>query len=221
MSKVFEEKNVIGDLVQYEQPSTMSRIKGSILAGAGVLAIGLVLGQLTMSDVTVAKDNANTGNGTAAAGATLGVDAMPGDYVLECVEASANAATFKVVAPNGLSLPDLKTGEAYVSSHINLTLSDGATDFVVGDKFTVSVTGTKKYVPYEAGAMDGSGVVAGILLENLDVGNDADVETLILNRDAKVAWHGLNFDASVDDQAKRQAVKDGLMALGIVTVEGA
>jgi hypothetical protein len=88
---------------------------------------------------TVTPDGGNTGDGTASA-ATLGTDAKEGTYTLTCIEAIVNGGRFEVKDPDGNRLADLYVGVAYVSTQINLTISDGATDFIVGDKFTLAVT---------------------------------------------------------------------------------
>lgn len=82
---------------------------------------------------------ANTGNGAPGA-ATLGSAAEIGTYQLRCITAAANGGTFSVITPSGVRLKDLSVGVAYATDHINLTIADGATDFIVGDTFTVAVT---------------------------------------------------------------------------------
>ncbi|MFN3827791.1 MAG: head decoration protein [Micavibrio sp.] len=221
MTKI-EEKGYIGDVVLSERPSNYSRDKVTLASGAGDLKIGTVLGKRTKSSAVLAAAGGNTGNGAGAlAGTALGAKAEVGVYTLTCTAEAANGGTFQVVAPSGYRLPDLKVGTAYAGDHINLTISDGAEDFDLGDSFTVTVSGTGKYVPAEYGAVDGTGVGDAILLENADA-TDADVENvLVLARDALVSDPALTYDASADDDTKIAALKAGLAAKGIVFTQGA
>lgn len=82
-----------------------------------------------------------TGDGAVGA-ATLGAAAQLGTYVLICIAESANAGTFKVIAPNGERLDDLTVAVAYTGAHINLTIEDGATDWGTGAIVHVVVTAT-------------------------------------------------------------------------------
>jgi hypothetical protein len=89
---------------------------------------------------TVTPDGGNTGDGAAGA-ATLSTGAIAGTYTLTCIEAIANSGRFEVVDPNGNRLEDLYVAVAYTNTHFALTIADGATDFIVGDIFTMAVTG--------------------------------------------------------------------------------
>jgi hypothetical protein len=110
------------------------------------LVRGTVLGRVKQSTPnTGTPDGGNTGDGTCTA-VTGGGKTIPGVYTIECIAAAANGGTFKVKNPNGDDLGTVEilggaggTG-VFGSSEINFTLTDGATDFVVGDKFTVTVT---------------------------------------------------------------------------------
>lgn len=80
----------------------------------------------------------NTGNGvfgtaTADAGADLG------DYDIVFIEPASGLGTFLVYKPDGTIDGDGVVGTAYNGS-INFTIADGATDFIAGDAFTVSVS---------------------------------------------------------------------------------
>ena len=92
-------------------------------------------GQFTAGTATAGT---NTGNGTVS-GETAADFAVPGTYTLTCTAASADAGTFSVVDPNGVTLPDATVAVAYDGA-IGFTIADGATDFIVGDSFTIVVT---------------------------------------------------------------------------------
>ncbi len=84
----------------------------------------------------------NTGNGTV--GSLSADTAAPvGTWTLRCVETASNGGKFIVQKPDGsVDAPGLATvGSAYNSTAgINFTIADGATDFAVGDTFTIEVS---------------------------------------------------------------------------------
>lgn len=81
----------------------------------------------------------NTGNGVMGA-TTLGPYAQVGTYRLVCIAKVTDKGTFKVLTPREERLDDAIVATAYVSDHINFTISDGSIDFEVGDEFTVVVS---------------------------------------------------------------------------------
>jgi len=81
-----------------------------------------------------------TGNGTSSA-IVAGVNAIEGDYIILCIDATVSGSEiFSVTDPNGVHLADLTVGVAYLNTHLGVTLTDGLTDFIVGDYWTVTMT---------------------------------------------------------------------------------
>lgn len=215
------EKNYIGDLVKWEEDAQYSREQITVASGAGVVALGTVLGKLTASTVgAVTADGGNTGNGVAGA-ATLGALAEIGTYTLTCITAATNAGVFEIKTPSGEQLADdLTVAVAYTSDHINLTIADGATDFAVGDKFTVAVSGSGKYVAANPTLVNGAQKAAAILLTEVDA-TSADATGVALVREAVVNRNQLTYDASINTAGERQTAVDELAAVGIIAREGA
>lgn len=85
-------------------------------------------------------DGGNTGNGTCGS-VSAGTIPKVGTYTVECTAEATDSGTFSVTDPDGNDLGDATVGSAFTSDQINLTLADGTTDFKVGDKFTIAVTG--------------------------------------------------------------------------------
>ena len=83
----------------------------------------------------------NTGNGTMGA-ITVTAGAKQGVYVLTITESAANAGNFIVEDPNGVQVGDGTVGVAFSADGLAFTLADGATDFVAGDSFAITVTYT-------------------------------------------------------------------------------
>ncbi|MCB9983661.1 MAG: head decoration protein [Rhodospirillales bacterium] len=187
--------------------------------GAGVLTPGTVLGQQTKNTLTEEADVANTGDGDIGT-VTLGSKAEPGVYKLECIAAAADGGTFSVVAPSGYRLPDAEVGAAYAGDHLNFTIADGATDFEVGDLFTVTVSGDGKYDIAKHGDLTGLGEAKAVLAFEADA-SAADAQGIVIARDAIVSIPALTFHSTVDDDTKRAAMIAGLRKVGILTTEGA
>lgn len=87
-----------------------------------------------------AKFGGNTGTGLMTlASPAYGVGVKAGVYRVRAKTAAANGGVFSVVDPDGLVLDDATVGTAYTGV-VKFTIADGATDFVVGDGFDLTVT---------------------------------------------------------------------------------
>jgi len=148
--------------------------KAVTLQGAqGVVKRGTVLGEITKAIGNPVADAGNTGDGTVT-DVSLGSAAKLGTYILECITAAANGGTFKVLDPDGVRLDDADVGAVYTGA-INFTINDGATDFAVGDKFTIEVTeGSGKYKVVNSANVDGSQEADCILVADIDT-TDGDI----------------------------------------------
>ncbi len=119
----------------------------TVLAGAIIPEVGaynlemIELG--TKNGVAVGAAVATaTGNGTASA-VVAGALAKAGDYIVICVDATVSGSEiFDVTDPDGEALGQLVVGVAYLNEHFGITISDGGTDFIVGDFWTISITDT-------------------------------------------------------------------------------
>ena len=128
----------------------------TVLSGEGVVARGTLVGKITVG--TVSQAFAGTGNGTS----TLPVKgplAQLGDYKARLITAAVNLGDFELIAPDGQLVGIVKVGVAFTGSHLTgFTISDGSTDFIVGDLFTFTVAaGSGKYEIYNAANVNGSG----------------------------------------------------------------
>lgn len=182
-----------------------------------------VVGKFLSGGVGVAAATAgNTGNGTFSA-ITVGATAKIGIYTLKIVKAAANAGDFVVVGPDGYVVGNGTVGVAFSQAGLSFTLSDGATDFVLGDSASITVTGTYKYKKCEATATDGTNVPAGIFLTNslgeyadLAVALNTDTTVTILARGpAIVSEDALDFGATINTAAELLLAKQQLEALRI------
>lgn len=156
---------------QLEMPNKEAVRAKFMIATGQTLKKGSILGAMdgTAGTATAAADGGNTGDGAISA-VTLSGKAKVGIYVATCIVHAGNGGTFRVEDPDGYVLGDVAVGTEF-SDDIVFTISDGAVDFIVGDKFNITVTAaaTKGHLKLsEAAAVDGSEIPMAILGEDLD-----------------------------------------------------
>lgn len=140
--------------------TTSAQVATTITAGAVDYAVGdgfdIVVGSLLWVDggeqyAVATKSGGNTGNGTCAAltyaqsstGAILS-GYERGVYQLRCTVAG-QSATFTLTSPTGTvvgtySLPGTASGYVYTTDHLGLKITDGSTNFAVGDGFDITIS---------------------------------------------------------------------------------
>lgn len=143
-------------------------------ARAAVLAKFTVMGKsLSAVPTTGTADVGNTGDGTVTAVSKIqdGKAAIVGNYVLEVVTAVANGGVFKLTDPHGNILanaitmtPGAGAATIFEVAGLKFTITDGATDFIVGDKFNIVVTSVAKWNPLKASKTDGAQSVGGVYI---------------------------------------------------------
>ncbi len=188
-----------------------TRSRESIILATGDLSACTVLGQVTTANA-VTIGGTNTGNGVMGS-VTIGEDAENGDYVLVCTAADTDAGTFSVTTPAGVALADLTVAVAYISSHVNVTLADGSTDFAEGDTFTFDVL-TNEYAIFNAGASDGTEVAKGILFDAVDA-SSAEARAVMTARDCEVTGDELVWNSGTTS-AQKTAATISLASAGII-----
>lgn len=161
---------------------------------------------LPNAQVGVAYENEQI-NFTIADGST---DFVVGDSFTITV---GNGGLWSIIDPDGLSLPDAKTGVAYVSNSLNFTINDGVTDFVVGDSFTVTVaSGSGKWKKAVATNVDGSQEELGVLMSAVDA-TSSDIVTQVATRGAIVS-NNVTYDSSFSLSTVREALrKNGIFLI--------
>lgn len=208
---ILTEGDRAAEFLQSEANGYRSREVVAVDADGTAMEAGAVLGQITTAGATAAAGGGNTGNGTLTVDVTDPVlaDAQTGAYTVTITEAVTNGGQYTVTDPNGDVIGVANVGDTF-ANEIKFVLADGATDFVVGDFFTVTVAaGSGKYVAYSASATDGSATVAGVLYEGVESTHDADAT--IIKRDAEVKHYKLNYTGT------KATVVAGLADLGIIS----
>jgi len=91
--------------------------------------------------VTAVADGRNTGNGTCSS-VVVGSTAKVGTHRAICRAAASDSGTFIVLDPDGIEIGEATVGSEFATGGLTFTISDGATDFAVGDTFYMPVTGS-------------------------------------------------------------------------------
>jgi hypothetical protein len=224
---VATETKRLGDVLKYEFEREMGFCRKAVTAyesGAKTYTPGTVLGKTLVSGSAAAvAGGANTGNGTMGS-ITVSSHAKVGQYVLRITVASSNAGAFELLNSNGSVVGTGNVASAFVGAGLAFTLADGSTDFIVGDTFVITVTGTEKYKILENTASDGSAAFAGIYIGasnglgiDTSVAATTDTTVLILERGpALVAKEGLTLGASINTAAEKAALYAQMAAVGII-----
>ena len=149
-----------------------------------------VTGQYTAG--TGVAGGTNTGNATIA-GEVANDTASSGSYRIEAL----TATTFKVIAPNGLSLDAIATAGSAYSDQIGFTITAGGTPMVAGDYFSIAVTvGLGKQTSFTTGS-----VPSTVMYEDVDASGGDTIGYAYRNADIKASEvdFGTGSDAEVRD----------------------
>ena len=171
------------------------------ITGAAAYARGTVMGKVSLGAVTsaVKASGANTGNGTCTVDVTAPKQAFAqaGIYTVRCTAAAANNGTFELKDPRGRSLGNyvMAGGALTISNQVKFALADGATDFIVGDGFDITIAaGSGAYKKAVATAFDGSQTPSRVLVDAIDV--TSTDKTGGLYSQAELNLSNLVYDAS-------------------------
>lgn len=135
-----------------------------ILVVGGPYKRGQVLGQRSVYPIAGFAQATNTGNGTVGALSTTKASEV-GDYKLT----ATSDTVFTLVDPEGNALGNVTVGTPY-AGEIGVTVTAGATPFVVGDAFVLSVSdATGVFVASVKTATDGSADPVAILADDVTV----------------------------------------------------
>lgn len=205
---IHTEQRHTGEHILSEANGWRSREEIVINAGAGKLVPGTVLAKISAANSADVTPGSNTGNGTFSA-ATASNDAITGTYTVTITEAAADGGTFEVTDPLNNTLGTGTVGTEFSQGGLTFTIADGATDFEVGDSWTIAVAaGQGEWVAYDDdGTDDGRRIAAGVLYAGVDA-TTKDAKAVAHVRDCEL--HG-DCLTGLDDAA----VAD-LEAIGII-----
>lgn len=212
------EKAHAGGFLITEGDGHFSRDNKTLITGQNLVA-GTVVGILSkLAATAAAKSGGNTGNGVFTIDATNPTrpGAKVGVYAVRCITAAVNGGTFRVEDPDGFVLGDVAVGATF-DDDIKFSIADGASDFIVGDGFDVTVAaGTGKVTQYSitANVATGAEVPAGILFDSVDA-TSADKPCVIFSRYCEVNGNELTWPAGISAPQIAAATAQ-LAALGII-----
>jgi hypothetical protein len=126
-----------------------------------------------------------TGNGTASNEAA-GSATENGTYTLTCIDATVSGSEiFEVKTPDGVTLEPLTVGVSYSNNHLVLDITDGSTDFIVGDFWTIAMT--VGAVPLHGGVFKLEDPNSAIVLNNVKLPGITAGTTVLVD------YNGLRF----------------------------
>jgi hypothetical protein len=198
-----------------EGEGNISRDNAILIAGQN-LAAGTVLGRIGLAAAASETHAGNTGTGVMTLDAVNPVraGAKQGVYTVTLITVAAGGGVFRVEDPDGNVIGDIAVGATF-DDDIKFVIADGAPDFIVGDKFLITVAaGSNKFTAVAAAAQDGSQVAAAILVAPVDA-SAADVPCVILSRYAEVNAYELTWPAGISAPNKATAIAQ-LAAQGII-----
>lgn len=209
------ETNHAGGFLVSEANGSRSREAITVLSGENLKAGHVIGRKSTAGTASGAAVAGNTGNGTIGSVA-VGKARKNGVYRLVCVEPGTNAGTFEVEDPDGNIIGTATVAVAYTGDGPAFTIADGATDFVSGDAFTVTVSGaTFKYREWNPANTDGSQVAVGVLHDDVDA-TSADTAGVAYLRSCEVNAAELVWFSGASTTQKNNG-KDQLALSGIIS----
>lgn len=216
--------NDLGSVI-YKNPEFRDELLA--FAGADIAAEGTILARrIVATAITSAADAGNTGDGTCTDVTVVTGPVVPlvGVYNLECIAAVTNGGTFKLEDPNGALMSNnlvmtagAGTATVFELAGMTFTLTDGATDFIVGDIFTLTVAADGDVVYYAKDGVGGAQIPAGILTYDVTVTGAVD-QPIRMMISGYVRQQRLIIDADGDGSNVDSYVLDKLRDISIIPV---
>ena len=187
-----------------------------VFDGADTWAKGTIMALRKVAAGAVTADVGNTGDGTVTGLAlATGGPAAVGSYNFECTFAVTNGGVFKLEDPDGNLVAEnltLRVGAGLATTFsvagISFVVTDGATDFVAGDKFGLAVAAVNKWKFYDPSAVDGSEIPSAILtFEEVAAGAGDVLRRLLIGGEVLESELVLDQGGTIDESL-RQKLRD-------------
>lgn len=198
-----------------------------VFAGADTFVNGTILARKAVADAVTPAAGSNTGDGTVTLATVVAGSVVPlvGAYLMTFTTAVANGGIFKLEDPNGAQVASdlimtVGAGAATVFEveGLEFTVTDGSTDFIVGDSFTLTVAADGKMLPFLKTGAGGVQVPSAVLTYDLTrtgAGNEP-IRAMIAG---SVRKERLVIDIDGDGSNVDDVVLDQLRQLGIVSID--
>jgi head decoration protein D len=182
VAPVYDNPATPGDFAQAYFPDQLIAggsmyVTQPIVLAAGTLPRGSVLGKQTNFSIIATANGAGTNGANTGTGTVGSYISEPGrdfgNYVV-LFTGTGSTAAFSVTDPEGNSLGTGNVGTAFVgsfggSAEIGFTITNGGTNFIVGDGFLLNqIQSTGNYILSLTGASDGSQTPVAILADAAD-----------------------------------------------------
>lgn len=176
----------------------------TMASGQTAINAGTVCGKLPAG--TASETHAgNTGTG-AMGSITVGDGAQAGIYRVLFVQAVTDKGNFEVFDPAGNIVGTGLVGAVFTGGGLSFTIAD-ATDFVVGDKFLVTVVLTSaKWKQLNLTGTDGTEVAAGILWDYTDASSADTACTMVTRGPTEVSGANLTWPGGITAGQKSTAL---------------
>lgn len=210
--------------VIYSNPKFRDEILN--FSGADTYAEGTILARRSVAATVTVVAGSNTGNGTVTLAAPTAGNVVPlvGAYVLTAVTAVTHGGVFKLVDPNGVTVatditmtPGAGGATIIKVAGLQFTITDGSTDFIVGDSFTLTVAADGDLVPFSLTGVGGVQIPVAILTYSITKASSGDVPIRAMIA-GEVRKERLIIDADGDDTNVSNVVLDKLRDYGIIAV---
>lgn len=195
--------------------------------GAATYLAGTILARRRVATAVSASAVTGTGNGTCTAATVVGGDLVPkaGVYKLRCVIALTNGGTFRLEDPDGQVIAaslvlTVGAGAATVikAGGMQFTITDGSTDFAVGDTFDLTVAAVNKLEAFATNGVGGVQRPRYLLTNDVTATGAGDIKVRALIRGV-VKKQRLIIFADGNDSNVDVAVREELRSFGITPVD--
>jgi len=192
-------------------------------AGAGTVLEGTILARKAVADAVTVTAGTNTGDGTVTLATVAAGSVVPlvGGYTLTVTTVVTNGGIFNLVDPNGAIVAtglEMTAGAGAATifevAGLQFTVTDGATDFSVGDSFTLTVAAVDKYVPFATDGAGGAQIPKAVLTYDVTATGAGDV-AIRAGIEGYVRIDKLIIDADGDGSNITNAILDQLRDYGI------
>lgn len=206
-----------GEAILSEAEFLRSRSEVTAAASQTIQPNGLLAKKAVAAGVVVTQAFAGTGNGVlTVASPAVSSKVKDGAYTATLVTAAANGGTFRVDDPNGKTIGNATVGQAF-DKEIKFTIADGATDFALGDLFTITVAADAEdyqFVAFNPDGTDGSETPVAYSIYGVTTGVGETKKTAVIDTSAQLNGHCIAWPDAISDAKKADAIQ-ALNAVGI------
>lgn len=207
-------KDAVHDDVILKFPGADTYVEGTIMARQQVAAA-----------ITAVDDVGNTGDGTVTAAAVIAGDVIPlvGAYNVECIVAIADGGIFKLEDPNGNIIANnltLRVGAGLATifsvGGMTFTITDGATNFIVGDKAALTVAVDGDVVIFAVDGVGGAQIPSMVMTyETVATGAEDQAQRAMVSGQVRREKLVIDAGGTVTDSIVDQLRDFGIVALGV------